>query len=209
MGTQVGTCFNTTLNMLTQLDYELFPDNPEVYKLPSGELVAKILKNASSSLDRQGYELATIEEISQARTIIAYWREPMARFKSGVSTFVQQTGIRVEDAVRYLFLNRHYAPQFYALVNLHRFMKKSSCFVFKNIDTIGEITDFHEVPYQYMMDVPTTYKAHFYLTCDKVVWEQFLNTTVHINEVFRIIKWYHQEYYKEVFEHSKRIHESI
>ena len=209
MGTQAGTCFNTTLNMLTQLDYELFPDNPEVYKLPSGELVAKILKNASSSLDRQGYELATIEEISQARTIIAYWREPMARFKSGVSTFVQQTGIRVEDAVRYLFLNRHYAPQFYALVNLHRFMKKSSCFVFKNIDTIGEITDFHEVPYQYTMDVPATHKAHFYMTCDKMVWESYLGEKVHFNELIRVLKVNYEYYYQEVFEYSKRIHESI
>ena len=129
MGTQVGTCFNTTLDMLTQLDYELFPDNPEVYKLPSGELVAKILKNASSSLDRQGYELATIEEILEARTIIAYWREPISRFISGVSTFTQQSGISVDTAVRYLFLNKHYAPQFYSIINLSRFMNKNSSFI--------------------------------------------------------------------------------
>lgn len=208
MGTQVGTCFNTTLNMLTQLDYELFPDNPEVYKLPSGELVAKIFKNASSSLDKQGYQLATTEEILEARTITAYWREPISRFKSGVSTFVQQSGISVDVAVRYLFLNKHYAPQFYSIINLLRFMGKHSSFTFKEIDSVKFITDFYEVPYS-KIEVPITDKVHFYLTCDKVVWEQFLNTTVHINEVFRIIKWYHQEYYKEVFEHSKRIHESI
>lgn len=208
MGTQVGTCFNTTLNMLTQLDYELFPDNPEVYKLPSGELVAKIFKNASSSLDRQGYKLATTEEILEARTIIAYWREPISRFISGVSTFVQQSDISVDTAVRYLFLNKHYAPQFYSIINLSRFMGKNSSFTFKEIDSVKFITDFHEVPYS-KIEVPITDKVHFYLTCDKVVWEQFLDTTVHINEIFRVIKWYHQDYYKEVFEHSKRIHESI
>ena len=208
MGTQVGTCFNTTFDMLTQLDYELFPDDPEVYKLPSGELVAKIFKNASSSLDRQCYELATIEEISQARTIVAYWREPISRFISGVSTFVQQSGVSVDTAVRYLFLNKHYAPQFYSIVNLTRFMGKHACFSFKSLESISSITEFHEVPYS-KVEVPITNKVHFYLTCDKVIWEKFLDTTVHINEVFRIFKWYHQEYYKEVFEHSKRIHESI
>lgn len=208
MGTQVGTCFNTTLDMLTQLDYELFPDNPEVYKLPSGELVAKILKNASSSLDRQGYELATIEEILEARTIIAYWREPISRFISGVSTFTQQSGISVDTAVRYLFLNKHYAPQFYSIINLSRFMNKNSSFTFKEIDSVKFITDFHEVPYS-TVEVPITDKVHFYLTCDKVIWEKFLDTTVHINEVFRIFKWYYKEYYEEIFKHSKKIYESI
>jgi hypothetical protein len=204
----VGTCFSTTINMLTQLDYELFPNNPEVYRLPSGELVARIFKNATSSLDRQGYELATLDEIEQANTITAYWREPVARFCSGVSTFVQQTGIRVEDAVQYLFLNRHYAPQFYSLINLRRFMNRHACFSFKELGDIGSITEFHEVPYS-KTEVPITDKVHFYLTCDKVVWEKFLDTTVHINEVLRVLKLFHIGYYKEVFEHSKTINASI
>lgn len=208
MGTQVGTCFNTTTYMFTQLDYELFPDTPEVYKLPSGKLVAKILKNASSSIDKEGYKLATLKEIQQAQTITVYWREPIARFKSGVSTFVHQTGISMHTAVKYLFLNKHYAPQFYTLINLHRYMNEQTSFVFKSIDKIREVTVFHERPYN-TMDVPVSDKVQFYMTCDKMIWDNYIDEQVHFDELMRVLRINYKEYYKEVFEHSKNIHESI
>jgi len=194
--------------MFTQLDYELFPDNPEVYKLPSGDLVAKVLKNASSSLDRQGYKLATTEEIYQASSITVYWREPIARFKSGLSTFLQQTNISVNHASQYLFLNRHYAPQFYTLINLRRYMNKTASFSFRSIDQVKDITDFHEVPYK-TTEVLVTDKAVFYMTCDKMIWERYLGAIVQWDELISVLKTDYKEYYKEVFEHSKNIYESI
>lgn len=200
----VGTCFNTTDTMFTQLDYELFPNTPEVYKLPSGELVAKILKNASSSIDKEGYRLATLKEIQQAQTITVYWREPIARFKSGVSTFVHQTGISMHTAVNYLFLNRHYAPQFYTLINLHRYMSKETSFVFKNIDKIREVTVFHERPYN-TMDVPVSDKVQFYMTCDKMIWDHYIDQQAHFDELITVLKTNYRHYYAEVFEHSKNI----
>lgn len=191
--------------MLTQLDYELFPDNPEVYRVLQGELVAKIYKNATSSLNRQGYKLVDTEEIKQASSITVFWREPIARFKSGVSTFVKQSGTSVDDAVKYLFLNRHYAPQFYTLLNLKRFMNESATFRFHDIADIGVLTDIHEVPYATDIHVPVNNKVHFYLTCDKMIWERYLDTNVHIDELMRVLRTDYKDYYREVIRHSLKI----
>ena len=201
----VGTCFNTTSTMFTQLDYELFPNTPEVYKLPSGELVAKILKNASSSLDKQGYKLANKDEIRTAEVITVYWRDPIERFKSGVSTFVQQTGMEVEHVVKYLFLNRHYAPQFYTLINLQRFMRQGAMFRIKRIDEVSKITEYNEQPYPNKLDVAITDKVNFYLTPDKLVWERYVGSLVLVAGILNVLRVDYEDYYAEVFEHSKNI----
>ena len=141
--------------MLTDLDAELFPDDCEVVEIPSHDRrIYLIQKNGSSSLRAdarsQGWSILRNHEIGNIETVDVYLRDPQERYLSGVNTFVQHLlrdhpGLDrrtcLSLATRYLFLNRHYLPQWHWLVNLARFIDPDCQIRLRSLVDLYQITD--------------------------------------------------------------------
>lgn len=146
--------------MLSYLDCIIFPDRCEVIEVvPSQRYVYPIFKNASSSLYWQArqynWKIKINEQIRQLDNIDIVLRDPHERLISGLNTFAQHVVRDNPDldqktvlwfAKKYLFLDRHYCPQFFWLVNLFRYMRAEGTVTFKNMTDIEEFTEFHRKP---------------------------------------------------------------
>lgn len=141
--------------MFDEVVKTIYPDWCEVLEIvPSHQYVYPIFKNGSSSLhieqQNQNWVSVIDNNIKQINVpITVFLREPKDRFISGVNTFVQQT-LRDNPTLdrktilffvqKYLFLNRHYIPQFFWLINLSRFTHQP--LVFKDMSDIADLTTF-------------------------------------------------------------------
>jgi hypothetical protein len=140
--------------MLTDLDVELFPDDCEVVEIPSHDRhIYLIQKNGSSSLrlaaQSQGWSIRRNHEIANLEKVDVYLRDPQERYLSGVNTFAQHLmrdhpGLDRHTclflASRYLFLNRHYLPQWHWLVNLARFVNPNCQIRLRPLIDLHQIT---------------------------------------------------------------------
>jgi hypothetical protein len=121
--------------MLSDIDNILFPNSCEVISLASQHFVYPIMKNGSSSFYyqmQQGlkpeWKILRNQEVKCIEApLIVFLRNPKKRFISGVNTYLQhldRDGLKLDRNTvlwfidNYLFLNRHYYPQFFWLVNL-------------------------------------------------------------------------------------------
>ena len=140
--------------MFTELDSILFPDCCEVLEItPSQHYVFPIFKNGKTSLEvemqRSKWKKLTNTEIEQIQMpITVFVRDPKQRFISGVNTYLQHlqrdcpeldTKTILWFVDQYLFLNRHYCPQFFWLMNLARYT--SVPLEFKAMNGLSELTN--------------------------------------------------------------------
>ena len=139
--------------MFDEIVKTIYPDRCEVLEIvPSHHYVYPIFKNGSSSLHKeqksQKWNSVFDRDIGLIDVpITVFLRDPKDRFISGVNTFVQQT-LRDNPKLdrdtimffvqKYLFLNRHYIPQFFWLVNLSRFTNQP--LVFKDMTEVSDLT---------------------------------------------------------------------
>jgi len=141
--------------MFSGIDNIIFPDSCEVIEIvPSQLYVYPIFKNGSSSLhETQKHTHWTSinnEQINDIKSpITVYLRDPRERFISGVNTYVQHCHRDFENldtktilhfVQSYLFLNRHYAPQFFWLINLARY--SSALLHLQALDSINQVVKF-------------------------------------------------------------------
>jgi len=146
--------------MLSHLDSIIFPDRCEVIEVvPSQRYVYPIFKNGKSSLyhyaNTHKCRLLLNEQLKKLNSIDVILRDPYERFTSGINTFVQMT---VRDhpeldaetilwfAQNYLFLNRHYAPQFLWLINLARYTNPDTKLNFLGMEQLTHITHLNDKP---------------------------------------------------------------
>jgi hypothetical protein len=146
--------------MLSQLDCIIFPDRCEVIEIvPSQRYVYPIFKNCSSSISsaakQNKWRTCLNEQINKINNIDVILREPQDRLISGINTFIQHVLRDNPDldqktvqwfAQNYLFLNRHYCPQFLWLVNLARFLNIDTKLNFISMDDVRTITTLHKKP---------------------------------------------------------------
>ena len=144
--------------MLGILDAELFPDDCDVIEIPHhNQHVYLIQKNGNTSLRkenlRHGYRIYSNHEIQTLPAVDVYIRNPRSRYISGVNTYLQhlqrdhpeldyQTAFWF--AKKYLFLNRHYLPQFYWIYNLSKFLAPDAKIRFRDFKTFGSITEIQD-----------------------------------------------------------------
>lgn len=155
-----------------------------------------------------------INKISSPITV--FLRDPQDRFASGVNTFLQhlenQGNMLDRHTVlyfvnRYLFLNRHYAPQFFWLLNLVRFAGPNTQVTFCSMAEISQLTDLHshaEVDpitqeLQQHIDSFDWKKLELYFYLDQILLDH-IGQTVNVRELINHIKTNHAELYQLVFE---------
>lgn len=197
--------------MISYLDPIIFPDECVVLKLPNDRYVYPIHKNGSSSLRRMNFP--TVDDVSTLEEIDVYIREPYKRFLSGVGTYLEYLDRDISPPLdratalhfvkNYLFLNRHYCPQFYWLVNLRRFT--SAKIRLLPLASIAEIveSDRNNSKENYIkLAAEFDDKVQFYLEPDKILYHNFINKTVSFEEIVEFIKIHRPIVYKEIIKRS-------
>jgi len=141
--------------MLSRIDDIIFPDRCEVIEIEASQrYIYPIFKNGYTSLSEyvqaRKCKILFNEQIGKLTDINIIIRNPQERFISGVNTYVYNTKrdnphLDLDTIIyfveNYLFLNRHYAPQFSWLVNLTRYANKTTTKLhLHGIDLLKEFT---------------------------------------------------------------------
>jgi len=194
--------------MLSQLDNIIFPDRCDVLEIvPSQRFVYPIYKNGSTSLYNSGFRLVNNDELKNIALIDIYVRDPYQRFYSGVNSFIQYHSNLDQDTIlyfikNYLFLDRHFCPQIYWLINLKRFTDAKVRI--NPIENLSEIITLENnkrsksIP----IDAVNFEKLHFYLTIDKVLTQDLLGKTVSLKNILQIVQYRYPDVYQEVIQRS-------
>lgn len=196
--------------MLSYLDPIIFPDDCEVLELSDNRYIYPIYKNGSSSLHQMN--LRRVNSFDNIAVIDVLIREPKQRFLSGVSTYLNNLDDSLDKDTalyfvkNYLFLNRHFCPQFYWLVNLRRFTKsKIRLLPFESINNITNINQ-NKSPENYTdLDKYFGDKVEFYLQLDKVLYYDLINQTVSFEQILDSIESDYFELHKEVIQRSREL----
>ena len=152
-----------------------------------------------------------ITNIQQPITV--FLRNPKERFISGVNTFVQHLQDHNLDirtilyfVNRYLFLNRHYAPQFFWILNLRKHVGPDCCVTFRPMQDINQLTDKHSHA-EIKPITPELYdhiqrfdwsKLELYFYLDQILLDH-MNMTVKISDLLEHVRTNHSELYNLVF----------
>jgi hypothetical protein len=208
--------------VFSELDSIIFPDGCEVIQVASQHFVFPIFKCGRSSLTEsmqdKGWTFVPEAQIRNiAVPITVFLRDPRERFVSGVNTFVQH--LRGDDldthtvlyfVNRYLFLNRHYAPQFFWLLNLLRCTGPEVQVTLKPMSDIGQLTHRNsraavepitmELLAQMQRFDWSKLELYFYL--DQILMGH-MNQTVKIVDLLEHIKKDHSELYDLIFKRTQ------
>jgi hypothetical protein len=143
--------------LFTEVDKILYTDLCEVIEFPSQRFVHPIFKNGSFSLYKEQKEkqlrVHVNNQIKKIKKIEIYLREPTERFSLGYAKFIDNVLLdnptfdrkTIEYfASNYLFLDKHFMPQFLWLYNLHRFTNKNCLFDLKHVSQLSLLTENHE-----------------------------------------------------------------
>jgi len=216
--------------MLSNLDCIIFPDRCEVIEvLPSQRYVFPIFKNASSSLHFQAiqshWKIVFNEQIKKLDRIELFLREPDQRLVSGFNTFVQHTmrdcpeldqGTVKWFAKKYLFLDRHYCPQFFWLMSLSRFLSPDTELTFTHMNQVAKITPLHVVPegiipataeiVKHAQSIP---RIEMYQRLEQCFYDQCLDRSMTFAEILKTLQKQDPAAYDWVIGRSQRILNSI
>lgn len=200
--------------MLSQLDNIIFPDRCDILDMGSQRYVYPIFKNGSSILYSAPHKKVNLSTLSSKNTIDVFVRDPYERFLSGVQSFfrynknVQCNVTSLYFISNYLFLDRHFCPQFYWLVNLNRFLNG----VNMRLLPVKKVSEFNgKIDNRYDLDpiiadyFKNNLKVQFYLQVDKVLTETLVHKTVTMHDIVTNLKTSFPDVYKEVILRSKEI----
>ena len=212
--------------MLSYLDCIVFPDRCEVIEvIPSQRYIYPIYKNGSSSLHVQArqnkWKIKINEQIKKINQIEIILRNPEERLISGINTFVQHIlrehpGLDQATilwfAKNYLYLDRHYCPQFFWIVNIARYLSPTATIKFLNMNNIVTITDLHEKPVGIVPahpDIPNQVKelknSEMYQRIDQVIFNHCIGQVLTFKQIIQLIQQQDPIAYEWTIGRSQRI----
>jgi hypothetical protein len=197
--------------MLSQIDTILFPDECVVLDVGNGRYVYPIFKNGSTSLNLSNFKSFYMhsEQMRNVEIIDVFIREPIGRYISGVNTYLTNNGMDFLTSrnfiKQFLFLDRHFAPQFFWLLNLQRYTKAKMRLL--SMSEISKITPLYEntsndIKLPGVANLGNDSKIQFYLQLDNVLAYDLLGHTVTFKQIVQTIKHRYPEVYKEVIQRS-------
>jgi hypothetical protein len=211
--------------MLSRIDDIIYPNRCEVIELASQRYIYPIYKNGSGSITEYAklsqYKTLFNEQIRRVELINVILRDPLSRFISGVNTYVFNTkrdnpNLDVSTILyfveHYLFLNRHYAPQFFWLLNLARFSRPDTLVTFSPMTEIGQLTDRHsranvEPITDKLKEKIESFdwsKLDLYLQLDQILLDHIGQTTT-MHDLITHIQLDHKKLYELVFQPTLNI----
>jgi hypothetical protein len=209
--------------MFTEIDKFLYPNKCEVIQTTSHEFIYPIFKNGSTSL----YEEATIQnwkillnnQIKNIDEVTIFLRNPIERLHSGINTFIKHCNEKKlnEDTVKYfvynyLFLDRHYLPQFFWLINLLKYTKTNVILNLKNVENINQYTNLHEnkstIEQFYDINNINLEKFKTYIETDNFLY-QFVGQKITWKYFFNNYKLQQNLNYKHIFGYSEKIYNAL
>jgi hypothetical protein len=152
-----------------------------------------------------------------------FLRDPKERFISGVNTFLQHCHRDYKDldsrtilffVENYLFLNRHYAPQFFLLINLARYSQAP--LKFQHMNDISQLTSHvtragvnppTEEFLKSIQNFPWS-QLELYFFLDQLLIERIGTQTTFVDLV-NDIKNTHHDLYELIFEKTYRIFDAL
>jgi hypothetical protein len=146
--------------MFCPIDVELFPEDCRVTHLsPCDQWIYWIQKNGSSSLHKEelhnGATSYRNHDITSLPVIDVYIRDAQERYVSGTHTYLEylkrdHVDLDYSTALwfikRYKFLNRHFLPQFFWMVNLSRYLAPDARLRIRNLNDLKHATTYMEGP---------------------------------------------------------------
>ena len=193
--------------MLSQLDNIIFPDRCEVLEVAPQRYVYPIYKNGYSSLNNSGFRTLAMSELPALDTVEIFVREPVERFFSGLSAYIEYNKQLDKDTLlfmagHHLFINRHFAPQFHWLVNLRRFT--NARIKINPIEDLKTVTSLHinESSNKVNYDIIHFPKVTFYMKLDKVLTQDLLGKTVPWKLIVQTLQYRYPDVYREVVQRS-------
>ncbi len=167
----------------------------------------------------KGWTFVCEKDINKINTpITVFLRDPRERFVSGVNTYLQHLEAEGNQLDRhtalffinkYLFLNRHYAPQFFWLLNLMRFAGSDTLVNFKSMEQISQLTELHDHAEvspitDQLRDQIQCFdwnKLELYFYLDQILLDH-IGHTVKLADLVKHVKTHHHELYDLVFQRS-------
>ena len=154
--------------MLSRIDEIIYPNRCEVIEIEASQRgIYPIFKNGSSSLNEYAHarklKILFNEQIRKLSDINIIIRNPQERFISGFNTYIYNTKQEnpqldldtiIYFAETYLFLNRHYAPQFSWIINLTRYAGKNTKLHLYGMESLKEFTPLSINPTEIMLLSP-------------------------------------------------------
>lgn len=199
--------------MFASLDQTLFPKECEVLEVvPHTQYVLPIFKNGSTSLYRENYRKISFAELKTVKIVDVFVRDPHKRFLSGVQTYISKLPAHLDKMTilyfvkQFLYLNRHYCPQVYWLLNLQRFTQAK--FRIRPIAELSSITSYTENQstqdpeiQDYFLDTP----VKFFNELDEVLTVNLINQTVSLDDILHVIRHNYDDLYDETFKTAEEI----
>ena len=170
---------------------------------------------------KKGWAFVPEQDIAKIESpITVFVRDPKDRFVSGVNTFVQHlnktypsldTDTILFFVDNYSFLNRHYTPQFFWLLNLSRY-SPDALVTFRSLLDIDSLTDIHshaevEPPSEEFLSKITKFnwsKLQLYFYLDQILVDH-VGQTMSIKDLLQYVKTDHPQLYELVFKKTQDI----
>lgn len=205
--------------MFSEIDRILFPKECLVLETEPGiQYVYPIFKNGSSSLfAEKKFKTLDLEEIAPLSVIDVFVRDPHARFLSGVQTYLKKSPPYLDRKTmlfmveRYLYLNRHFCPQIYWLLNLSRFT--NSKFRLRRIEDLKNVvsrhlnkSDIDSDILEYFQDKP---QVKFFNEMDEVLTVNLIDQVVTMADIIEVLKNNYGTLYDDTFSISKAIVDAL
>jgi hypothetical protein len=150
--------------------------------------------------------------------IEVFLREPSVRFISGVNTFITETLILEPNldpktilyfAENYLFLDRHFLPQFHWLIQLARYADPNVILYLRDIAELSELTTAKENQQEVNEDL----RLHLlnnqhiikYNNLDRVLIDNFIGKETTLIEIVTYIQNTQPVLFNKIIKHSRDI----